>query len=76
MTNDILLSRQIRVETNLRCDFEGGIIPKGKFATQVSGDPKAIKAQGIYHGSQCYHAALEDYNSKMKTVEMEAGLDE
>ena len=52
--NATIMARKIRVDTNLRCDYDNGIIPIGKFATQV----KDGKAQGIFHGRLCHDAAL------------------
>lgn len=71
--DSILLARKIKVESNLRCDFDHLIIDKGKFATQVAGDPETVKAQGIYHGRQCYEAALQDYTQKKKEIDLENG---
>lgn len=66
-----LLARKIRVEAQVRCDFDHMIIPKGKYATQVIGDPELIKAQGLYHGRQCYEAALADYSQKKEQFDMQ-----
>lgn len=68
MTDNMLLARKIKVDTNLRCDFDHLVIERGKYATQVAGDPEVVKAQGIYHGKQCYDAALSDYQQKIKEV--------
>jgi len=61
-----ILGRKIKVETNLRCDFDRGLIPVGKYATQIVGDPQTTKAQGIYHGRLCYEAALKHYEELLK----------
>lgn len=66
-----LTGRKIKVETSLRCDFDSHIIEKGKYALQITGDPKDIKCQGIFHGSQCYNQALEDYNKKKKELDFQ-----
>lgn len=50
-----LLARKVRVETNLRCDFDNGIIPIGKYATIVT---NATKANGKYHGRICFEQAF------------------
>lgn len=68
---DVLRARKIRVETNLRCDYDHLTIEKGKYATQVVGDEQTIKAQGIYHGRFCYEAALADYNEKKEQFDMQ-----
>ena len=70
-----ILARKIKVTTNLRCDFDHGIIPKGKHATQVIGDPETVKAQGMYHGRQCYEAALADYTKKKEDFDMQKEVD-
>ena len=64
-----LMARKIRVDTNLRCDFDNGIIPIGKFATQIVGDPQTVKAQGVYHGRLCYESALRHYEELTKEQE-------
>lgn len=64
--NQNLLARKIKVETPVRCDFDHRAIEKGKYATQVIGDPEIVKAQGIYHGRLCYESALAHYNDTMK----------
>lgn len=66
-----LKSRQLKVETTLRCDYDHLVIAKGKYATQVVGDPETVKAQGIYHGRNCYQAALATYNEKKDELDME-----
>ena len=66
-----LLARKLKVEANIRCDFDHRIIEKGRYATQVVGDPDVVKAQGIFHGRQCYEAALSDYEQKLKEVKMQ-----
>ena len=71
MGNNILMARKIRVNTAIRCDFDHGIIPKGKYATQVVGDPKEIKAQGIFHGRICYENALAKYNELKDQMDMQ-----
>ncbi len=71
MSETSLMARKIKVETNLRCDFDHGIIPVGRFATQVVGNPEEVKAQGIYHGRLCYESALEDYEKKIKEMNMQ-----
>lgn len=53
-----LLSRKIRVETNLRCDcLNHELIPVGAYATQVVQG----KAQGLYKGRLCYERSLQHY---------------
>ena len=69
--SQILRSRQIRVDTPLRCDFDHMPIEKGKYATQVVGDPEEVKAQGIYHGRICYEGALADYNQKKEELDIQ-----
>lgn len=71
MNNTATLARSIRVDTAIRCDYDHRPIEKGKYATQVVGDPEEVKAQGIYHGRLCYEAALSDYNDKKKQFDME-----
>ncbi len=66
-----LLARKIPVTANIRCDFCHRTIEKGKYASQVVGDPDVVKAQGTYHGRECYEAALADYNEKKETFDME-----
>ena len=61
------LARAIKPGANLRCDFCHKQILKGKVAYQV----KDGKAQGIYHGRQCYMAALKKY----KELEQQEGLE-
>ena len=73
MDNNVMLGRKIRVDTNLRCDFDHRVIEKGKYATQVIGDPGTVKAQGIYHGRLCYESALADYTEKRKELDMREG---
>lgn len=68
--NNITLARKIRVDTAIRCDYDHMPIQKGKYATHVSGD-EDTKAQGIYHGRQCYEAALADYNEKKERFDMQ-----
>lgn len=69
MENQSLLARKIKVETNALCDLDieghNRIIPKGKYLTQIIGGDD-IKAQGQYHGKQCYDAALEHYKTLEK----------
>lgn len=69
--NNPLLARKIKVETNLRCDFDNKVIPIGKYATIVRGE-QTLKAQGTYHGRPCYEAALRHY----KELEKEMKSDE
>lgn len=69
--NNGLRGRSIKVETNIRCDFCHNQIPRGKYATQVIGDPEEVKAQGLYHGRLCYEAALADYNEKKEDFDMQ-----
>lgn len=76
MSDQALLARKIKVETNIRCDFDNLTIQKGKFATQVVGDPEVIKCQGIYHGSQCYNGALASYKEKVKEHGMKEDINE
>lgn len=65
------MARKIRVETNLRCDFDHGIIPIGKYATQIVGDPETVKAQGLYHGRLCYESALAHYQQLQKEQDID-----
>lgn len=58
------MARKIPITTQLRCDFDHQIIGIGKFATQVTEG----EAQGIYHGRNCYEAAL-GYYRKLKQEE-------
>lgn len=69
--NNGILGRSLRVETNIRCDYCHRQIEKGKFATQVSGDPEEVKAQGTFHGRLCYEGALADYETKVKEEGMQ-----
>lgn len=69
--NQGLKSRQLKVETPIRCDYDHRPIEKGKYATQVVGDPETVKAQGIYHGRLCYESALADYTKKKDELDME-----
>lgn len=66
-----LMARKIPVRENIRCDWDHLIIPKGKYATQVVGDPETVKAQGIYHGKNCYESALTDYQQKVKEMKLQ-----
>lgn len=66
-----LLSRKIKVETPLRCDFDHMPIERGKYATQVVGDPQEVKAQGIYHGRLCYEGALANYQEKKDELDLQ-----
>lgn len=68
MQNQMLLGKTFHVTTAIRCDYCHRIIPVGKNATKISGD-SSIKAQGIFHGKQCYEAAknhYEELENKMK----------
>lgn len=58
----MVMSRRIPAESNLRCDYCHKLIPKGKHAHQITEG----KAQGIYHGRQCYEAALAEYENLQK----------
>lgn len=69
--NNAVLGRSIKIETNIRCDYCGRQIEKGKFGVQVTGDPEEVKAQGMYHGRLCYEAALNDYEDKKEELDME-----
>ena len=62
-----IMARSIKVDVNLRCDFEHAIIPLGKYAFQI----KEGKAQGLYHGRPCYEKALEHYQELEKENVME-----
>jgi hypothetical protein len=66
-----LMARKIKVESNLRCDWDHQIIHQGKYATQIVGDPTEVKAQGLYHGRLCYEAALDDYTKKKEELDMQ-----
>lgn len=57
--NDLVMARKIKMETNGRCDFCHGIIPVGRYGSEVRGE--GVKAQGLYHGKECYDAAREHY---------------
>ena len=70
MTNNILLGRQIKIETSVRCDYCHRPIEVGKFGTQVTGDPKEVQAQGLFHGRLCYEGALADYQQKKEDFDM------
>ena len=63
-----LMSRKIKVETSIRCDFDSRVIEKGKYATQIVGD-ESVKCQGIYHGKNCYDAALNHFNEAKREIE-------
>lgn len=65
MSDQPLLARKIKVDTPLRCDFCHHVIEKEKYATQVVGD-ETVKAQGIFHGRECYEAALNEYEKLEK----------
>ena len=65
-----LMARKIKVETNVRCDWDHLVIEKGKYLTQVVGDPDTVKAQGVYHGKNCYESALADYEQKIKELDL------
>lgn len=54
------------METNHRCDFCHKIIPLGRYGSQV----REGKAQGLFHGKQCYDAALDTYEK----IEREEGI--
>jgi hypothetical protein len=71
-----LMARKIRVDTSIRCDWDHRVIEKGKYATQVVGDPDHVKAQGIYHGRLCYESALTNYEEKVKELDMKETHDE
>ena len=71
----MLLGRSIKIQTDVRCDYDHLIIPKGKFATQVVGDPGEVKAQGLYHGRLCYQSALADYNDKKEQFDLQEEVD-
>lgn len=70
--DNILLGRSIKIETAIRCDFCGRQIQAGKYATQIIGD-ESVKAQGMFHGRNCYEGALEDYQEKTKEFQEEDG---
>ena len=53
-----ILARKIRIETPMRCDFDGKPMKVGTYATQIVGD-ETVPAQGMYHGPRCYHAACQ-----------------
>lgn len=67
-----MMVRKIKLDTNLRCDLvhpgHSQLIPlrpdangkKHAYAMQVVEG----EAQGIYHGKQCYEAALEQMKTK------------
>jgi hypothetical protein len=57
-----LMGRQIKITTNLRCDFDHSIIPVGRVGYQITQG----KAQGMYHGKLCYEAALKKYEELEK----------
>lgn len=65
-----LMARKIKVETNLRCDFDNGIIPVGKYATHV----KDGKAPGIYHGRPCHDSAVATREKIEKEQDKDIGL--
>ena len=52
-----ILGRQLKVGSNVRCNFCNRIIPKEKVAYQV----REGEAQGVYHGPRCYQGALKHY---------------
>lgn len=70
MANEIL-GRSIKMQAAQRCDFCGRAIEQGKYGTMVTGDPKEVKAQGLFHGRMCYELALYDYEEKRKKMGME-----
>lgn len=59
-----MMVRKIQATSSMLCDLQieghNRVIQKGKYASQVTGEDD-VKAQGIYHGKQCYDAALEHY---------------
>ena len=59
-----MMGRSMRMDTPRRCDFDNLPIPKGKYGLEVTGDPERVKAQGFYHGRNCYQAALTNYEKK------------
>ena len=63
-----IMGRRIKMEANIRCDWDHQKIDKGSSAYQVVGD-ETILAQGLYHGRGCYGNALADYQKKLKGVE-------
>ena len=67
----ILMARKIKMEANGRCDYDGMIIARGKYASQVIGDPETIKAQGLYHHNGCYQMALAHYQETVKGQKMQ-----
>lgn len=66
--NQPILGRQIKIESNLRCDFDNHIIPIGKIGYQIN----TGKARGMYHGKLCYQSALKHYEELQK----ETGIEE
>ena len=71
MTTQPIMGRKISLKENIRCDFDNGVIQRGKSALQVTGD-KNVKCQGTYHSRMCWEKALEDYNQKLE----ETGIEE
>lgn len=57
---------QRKVNTNIRCDFDNKVIPKGKVAYEI----KMGEAQGTYHGRFCYEAALKKYKDLKKASKL------
>ena len=66
--NNPLLARQLKEHPNMRCHFDNILIPVNKPAYQITGG-EDIKAQGIYHGRQCYESALKHYEEVEKEME-------
>ena len=63
-----VMARQIKATSPMRCDLQAPnhsqLIQAGRVGYQVHSG----KAQGTYHGRQCYEVARAQYESKEKEL--------
>lgn len=63
-----MLGFQRKLPSAMRCHFDGPghnqNIPAGRVAYEV----RSGEAQGLYHGPQCYQAALDKYRALKNSI--------